>query len=237
MSFIEELKNNRDKQIMAISIVFFVLSFPAYFYFAAQGADDVSASTMVATYEIEGEPQYIELGSGDEFIADGETLSIDNLHTDSIDDADDMNIIGVRLTMTYTESEDTSGATCNLPGGSGNAADDTITGTTMYGEYNDTASGSNNGDSGSHTVELYWINNVSLLNGETVTMSKSDIIAGIDAGGLGLGAYMAEISVDAEAGGAPPGCQRSDAGEDVSYSVEIIVFDYDIKPYVDLEEL
>ena len=239
MSFLEELKNNRDKQIMAISIAFFVLSFPAYFYFAAQGADPSGASNVVATYEIEGEPQYIELGSGDEFIADGETLSIDNLHTDSIDDADEMNIIGVRLTMTYTEAEDTSGATCNFPGGSGNAADDTITGTTMYGEYNETASGSNNANSGSHSVEVYWISNVSLLDVETVTMSKSDIIAKIDAGGLGLGAHMAEISVDAEAGNTPPPglCQRSDAGEDVAYIVEIIVFDYDIRPYVDLEEL
>ena len=49
---------------------------------------------------------------------------------------------------------------------------------------------------------------------------------------------MAEISVDAEAGNAPgPFCDRTDAGEDVAYSVEIIVFDYDIRPYVDLEEL
>ena len=236
MSFIEELKNNRDKQIMAISIVFFVLSFPAYFYLSAQGADDFSASTAVATYEIDGERQYFELTSGDEFVVDGDPLVIDNMHTDSIDDADDMNIVGVRLTMTYTEAEEGGeGITC--PGGS--AADDTITGTTMHGDYNETASGSNNGNSGSHSVEVYWISNVSLLDLETVTMSKSDIIAEIDAGGLGLGAYMAEISVDAEAGNTPPPgtCQRSDAGEDVAYTVEIIVFDYDIRPYVDLEEL
>ena len=103
---------------------------------------------------------------------------------------------------------------------------------------NETASGSNNGNSGSHSVELYWISNVSLLDEDTVTMSKSDIIAEIDAGGLGLGAYMAEISVDAEAGNAPGlFCDRTDAGEDVAYMVEIIVFDYDIRPYVDLEEL
>ena len=237
MSFIEELKNNRDKQIMAISIVFFVLAFPIYFGLAAVGADDYSASTAVATYEIDGERQYFELTSGDEFIVDGDPLVIDNMHTDSIDDADDMNIVGVRLTMTYTEAEDTSG-TCNGPLG-GQPAADTITGTTMHGEYNATASGSNNGNSGSHTVEVYWISNVSLLDVETVTMSKSDIIAKIDAGGLGLGAHMAEISVDAEAGNTPPPglCQRSDAGEDVAYIVEIIVFDYDIRPYVDLEEL
>ena len=93
MSFIEELKNNRDKQIMAISIVFFVLAFPIYFGLAAQGGDDLTASTAVATYEIDGERQYFELTSGDEFIADGDPLVIDNMHTDSIDDADDMNTV------------------------------------------------------------------------------------------------------------------------------------------------
>ena len=63
-------------------------------------------------------------------------------------------------------------------------------------------------------------------------------MAEIDAGDLGLGSYMAEISVDAQAGNEPsPACTRSDAGEDVAYIVEIIVFDYDIRPYVDLEEL
>ena len=72
MSFLEELKNNRDKQIMAISIVFFVLAFPLYFGLAAVGADDYSASTAVATYEIDGERQYFELNSGDEFVVDGD---------------------------------------------------------------------------------------------------------------------------------------------------------------------
>ena len=235
MSWFDDFWESRDKQIMAISIAFFVLSFPAYFYLSAINADDVSASTTVATYQIEGEPEYIELAAGDEFIADGDPLIIDNLHTDSIDDADDMNIIGVRLTLSYTEAEEGGEGTL-CPGGS--AAEDTITGTTMHGDYNQTGSGSNNGNSGSHTVEVYWINNT-LLDEETVTMSKSDIIAEIDAGDLGLGSYMAEISVDAQAGNEPNGftCQRNDAGEDVVYKIELIVFEYDIKAYVDLEEL
>ena len=143
-----------------------------------------------------------------------------------------MNIIGVRLTMTYTEAEEGGEGSC--PGGS--PAEDTITGTTMYGDYNQTGSGSNNGNSGSHTVEVYWISNVSLLD-EKLTMSKSDIIAGIDAGGLGLGAYMAEISVMPSGNTTQSDLSRSDAGEDVAYTVEIIVFDYDIKLYVDLEEI
>ena len=236
MSFFEDLKNNRDKQIMAISIVFFVLAFPIYFGLAAAGADGSVGLNEVNMYEVTGEVTYIEIAAGDEFIADGDSLIIDDLHTDSIDDAEDLNIVGVILTMSYTEDEQT---TSNIPGScaavGGNPAEDTITGMTMHGEYNETASGSNNGDSGGHTVESYWINN-SIID-MVVVMSKAEIISMVDADGAGLGAYSAEITVDANAGNAGPGCTRSDAGEEVVYKIELVVFDYDIRPFFDLEEL
>ena len=236
MSFFEDLKNNRDKQIMAISIVFFVLAFPIYFGLTAAGADGSVGLNEVNMYEVTGEVTYIEIAAGDEFIADGDSLIIDDLHTDSIDDAEDLNIVGVILTMSYTEDEQT---TSNIPGScaavGGNPAEDTITGMTMHGEYNETASGSNNGDSGGHTVESYWINN-SIID-MVVVMSKAEIISMVDADGAGLGAYSAEITVDANAGNAGPGCTRSDAGEEVVYKIELVVFDYDIRPFFDLEEL
>ena len=235
MSFFEDLKNNRDKQIMAISIVFFVLAFPIYFGLAAAGADGSAGLNEVNMYEVTGEVTYIEIASGDEFIADGETLPIEDLSTDSIDGAEDLNIVGVILTMSYTESEETNGNPISCGAAPGNPADDTITGMTMHGEYNETASGSNNGDSGSHTVESYWINQS--IVGEIVVMSKAEIISMVDADGAGLGAYSAEITVDANAGNAGPGCTRSDAGEDVVYKIELVVFDYDIRPFFDLEEL
>ena len=235
MSFFEDLKNNRDKQIMAISIVFFVLAFPVYFGLAAAGADGSAGLNEVNMYEVTGELSFIELAAGDEFIADGETLTIDDLSTDSIDGAEDLNIVGVILTMSYTESEETNGNPISCGAAPGNPADDTITGMTMHGEYNETASGSNNGDSGSHTVESYWINQS--IVGEIVVMSKAEIISMVDADGAGLGAYSAEITVDANAGNAGPGCTRSDAGEDVVYKIELVVFDYDIRPFFDLEEL
>ena len=234
MSFFEDLKNNRDKQIMAISIVFFVLAFPIYFGLAAAGADEGGGLNAVNMYEVTGEVTYIEIAAGDEFIADGDTLTIDDLHTDSIDDAEDFNIVGVILTMSYTELEDTNGLSCAVA--SGNPAEDTITGMTTHGEYNETASGSNNGDSGGHAVESYWINN-SIID-EVVVMSKAEIVSMVDADGAGLGSYTAEITVDANAGNAGPiGCTRSDPGEDVVYKVELVVFDYDIRPFFDLEEL
>ena len=233
MSFMDDLMNNRDKQIMAISITFFVLAFPAYFFLSAANADPSASLNAVNLYEIEGEYTYIELAMGDEFIPNGDPLMIDDLHTDAIDDAEDLNIIGVRMIMSYTEAEETSGQTCAFA--SGNAADDTITGMTMHADYNETASGSNNGDSGSHAVESYWVN-TSLIDDEIVMMSKGEIISQIDSDGAGLGAYTAEISVDAQAGQAPGLCQRSDDGEDVTYTIELIVFDYDIKPFFELIE-
>jgi hypothetical protein len=233
MSFFEDLMNNRDKQIMALSIVFFVLAFPIYFGLAAANADEGAGLNAVNMYEVTGEVTYIEIAAGDEFIADGDTLTIDNLHTDSIDDAEDLNIVGVILTMSYTEAEETNGPSCAVVGG--NPAEDTITGMTMHGEYNETASGSNNADSGGHTVESYWINES--IVGEIVVMSKAEIISMIDADGAGLGAYTAEITVDANAGNAGPiGCTRSDPGEDVVYKVELVVFDYDIRPFFELSE-
>ena len=238
MSFFEDLKNNRDKQIMAISIVFFVLAFPLYFGLAAHGADGSAGLNEVNMYEVTGEVTYIEIAAGDEFIADGETLTIDDLSTDSIDDAEDLNIVGVILTMSYTEQEQTSGACGGALGGQ--PAEDTITGMTMHGEYNETASGSNNGDSGGHAVESYWINN-SIID-EVVVMSKAEIISMVDAGGAGLGAYAAEITVDAQAGNTPvpqfgPACERTDDGEDVVYKIELVVYDYDIRPFFDLDDL
>ena len=236
MSFMDDLMNNRDKQIMAISIVFFVLAFPTYFFLSAANADSSASLTAVTLYEIDGEYTYIELDAGDEFIPNGDPLMIDDLHTDAIDDAEDLNIIGVRMTMSYTEAEEGgNGPLC--PGGS--PADDTITGMTMHGDYSETASGSNNGDSGSHTVVSVWVN-TSLIDEEIVLMSKGEIISEIDSDGAGLGAYSAEISVDAQAGNEPNGftCDRTDDGEDVTYTIELIVFDYDIKPFFEvIEEL
>ena len=66
--------------------------------------------------------------------------------------------------------------------------------------------GSNNGDSGSHTVESYWINQS--IVGEIVVMSKAEIISMIDADGEGLGSYSAEISVDAQCRGERRGLSK-----------------------------
>jgi hypothetical protein len=110
----------------------------------------------------------------------------------------------------------------------------------MHAGFNGTADGQNNGGNGAHEVVVEWFNS-SMVGAEVSGLSESEIISQIDSMGAGLGAYSAEIGVSAEAG-TPPGapfsqCDRSDDGEEVTFSVELIVFEYTIAPVFNEDEL
>ena len=231
---LDDLKTDRDTQITAICIGFFLIAFPLYFSIAASGVDATSGLGGVRDYEVSGELTYVELASGGEYIADGTTFDIENLHTDAIDGAEDMNIVGVRLTMTYGADDETSGGnpiTCAVA--QGNQAD-TITGAADHAGFTGSAAGQNGGQGGSHFAEAIWYNDSMI--GVVSGLSESEIVDQIDAMGAGLGPYNASVSVTAETGGGG-GCQHTDEGEDVSYVVELIVFDYAIAPYIELTDV
>ncbi len=226
----DDLKTDSDKQIMVASIVFFLLAFPAYFSFAASGVAGATGMGGVRDYEVSGELMYVELASGGEYIADGTTFEIEDLHTDALDGAEDMNIVGVRLTMTYGEDESSRGPPCVSQ-----TAPDTITGTAMHAGFNQSSSGQNSGAGHETTVEWYNSSMMGVVSG----LSEADIISEIDSMGAGLGMYEASISVSAEGDSCTvPGQQdNTDDGEDVSYLVELIVFDYTIAPFIEITDV
>ena len=231
MITLEDLKTNRDTQITVGCIAFFLIAFPLYFSIAASGVSGVAGTRGVGDYQINGNLSYVQLTDGIEYIADGDTLMIDNLHTDAIDDAEDMNIVGVRVLMSYGEDETST----NCIGGNGA---DTISGTASHLNFTDTATGQNNGGNGNHEVVVEWFNS-SMVGAEVSGLSESEIISQIDSMGAGLGAYSVEIGVSAETGAQNPPiiCDRSDNGEEVTFSVELIVFDYSIAPVFNEDEL
>lgn len=236
MLSMDDLKTNRDTQITVGCIAFFLLAFPLYFSMQSGGSSGTSYGG-VGDYQINGNLTYVQLTDGIEYIADGDTFMVDDLHTDAIDDAEDMNIVGVRVLMSYGEDEEGQGPpTCVGPLGGQNAGD-TISGMAMHAGFNGTADGQNNGGNGDHEVVVEWFNS-SMVGAEVSGLSESEIISQIDSMGAGLGAYSAEIGVSAETGNAPgPGCSRSDNGEEVTFSVELIVFDYSIAPVFNEDEL
>ena len=230
---LDDLKSDRDTQITAICIGFFLIAFPLYFSVAASGVDGAAGLGGVRDYEVSGELTYVELASGGEYIADGTTFDIENLHTDAIDGADDMNIVGVRLTMSYGEDETSQGIGCAAPGANQNDPD-TISGTTEHAGFTGAADGQNGGQGGTHSAEAIWYNDS--MTGVISGLSESEIIEQIDAMGAGLGPYNASVSVAAQAGGTGT-CDHTDEGEDVSYVVELIVFDYTIAPFIEITDV
>ena len=224
MYTMEDLKTNRDAQITVASILFFVLAFPIYFSIAAGNADTDFAGAA-GDYQVSGELTYVVLDSGSESIADGDTWSM-TYNTDAVNDADELNIVGVRISMSYGEDETgNDGPLCT-----GSDAPDTITGTASHLTFNASADGQNNGGDGAHDVSAVWYNQ-SMLGTNVSGLSMNEIRAQLDSMGAGLGDHTVSIGVDAQAGNENnPVCgQRSDGGETVDYTVELIVLDYSIE--------
>ncbi len=65
-----------------------------------------------------------------------------------------------------------------------------------------------------------------------------EIKAQIDSMGAGLGDHTVSIAVDANAGNEPaPTCSRSDGGEEVTYTVSLMVLEYTIAPFIDTSDI
>jgi len=235
MGFMDDIKEDQKMQIQALCVVFFLLAFPSYFFLKAAATDDPSGMGGVGTYSVTGDLSYIDFDSGEETIADG-TPFVLNLNTDALSSEDQgKNIVGVLVSMSYGEDEEGAGGIqCNGPNSPQNAPD-TISGTAMHLEFTNTGDGQNQGGSGSHDVTTEWYNS-SMIDTEVEGLSESEIADQLDSKGAGLGDYSVEISVSSNQGSSL-GCQNSDSGETVSYTIQLIVLDYAITPYIEIEDL
>ena len=235
MGFIDDIKEDQKMQIQALCVVFFVLAFPSYFFIKAAATDDPAGMGGVGTYSVTGEFSYIDFESGEETIADGTPFVLD-LNTDALSSEDQgKNIVGVLVSMSYEEDEEGAGGLqCNGPNSPQNAPD-TISGTATHLEFTNTGDGQNQDGSGSHDVTTEWYNS-SMIDTEVEGLSESEIADQLDSKGAGLGDYSVEISVSSNQGSSF-GCQNSDSGETVSYTIQLIVLDYAITPYIEIEDI
>ena len=232
MYTLDDIKTDRDAQITVGLIAFFLVAFPAYFTYASEYKADDSLGGGVADYQINGEIEYLFLESNSESIADGDPLTL-TVSTDLIDNAEDLNIVGVRLTLSFGEDESGNAACIS------DNAPDTVTGTISHMNYSATSEGDNQGGSGSFDVSVAWIDE-DLPSQEVISnMTKAEIEDAIDGHGKGVGDHTLTISVDSETGAQTPPvlCQRSDGGEEVTYTVDIMVFDYTVVPYFDTSDI
>jgi hypothetical protein len=192
----------------------------SYYAFAPDESEEIG---VIGSYNVEPTFTMRTLDDGGEYIADGDTFVL-NLSSDSLND-DSLNIVGAKIVMTYSEDESSGGIGCLAPGAA-NTEPDTITGMLMHSEFNGSASGQNqDGAPATHETLVEWYDASMIGNVSNVT--TDDIRAGLDSNGAGLGDYSIEISVDVGVGGGA-GCQHTDDGENVDYSIELLVLDYTI---------
>lgn len=237
MGFIDDFKVDQELQIKTLCVAFFLVIFPLYFFSVAAGTDSPAGMGGVGKYSVSGEITYIDFDEGGEYIADGTSLTID-LNTDSLSDMEqEMNIVGVLVSMTYGEDETNSGGpACAGPQGGQNAAD-TIVGAASHLNFSESTDGQNGGGNTGHEASTIWYNS-SMIDQTVEGLSESSITEQLDSKGAGLGDYTVDISVSAAAGNAPgPFCSRTDTGEDVSYTIQLIVLDYTITPFIDVDDI
>ena len=218
MSLIDDLKTNRDTQIMAFGIAFFLLAFPGYFAYASSSTTTGSYSSLgpVGNYSIEGTFEYFEIASGTEYIEDGSEITV-GAHSDTAG-LDGENIVGVRLTFEHIDDEASNGPTCI---GVQDEADD-LTISMTKGEFLTDGSGSQS----PLEIESYWIDNATV--GTNVSnLSEEDVIGQLDGGDTGLGSYNTSIMVMVNKG-SRTGCDTVDDGETVDYKIEIITLEYTV---------
>ena len=101
--------------------------------------------------------------------------------------------------------------------------DDTVDATISHVELSAAESSSD-----SFEFQLDW-HNSTIVDTNVTNMTKSDIAAMLDGGGLGFGTHDLTIGVTVQSGGGA-GCTSNDDGQDVSYTIQLVTLDYTISP-------
>ena len=214
-----------DPKKMGAIAATIIVSFCAFeVTYLVTAPDSSDAMGGVGEYTIDSTLFVDDFADGSEYVMDGETLNLD-FNTNSIDSWENGdNVVGVRVMMNFGEDETSGGSPgCALT----NDAPDTVTGTVVHDEQNQTFQGDNQGGSGMLAFEMIWYNSSLAESGNVSGMSESEIHEQLDVDGAGLGVYSLEITVEADSGGGL-GCQHSDDGEEVGYAIQLLILDYSI---------
>ena len=221
LPFIDDIMTDRNTQIHVAAIAFFLIIFPAYFAFAASNTEPYTISGgPVGDYSVTGTYSYHQIGDGSQYVNDGDTVNVMANSDAAGDEIDGKNIVGVRATLTFTDDETQQGnpISCSV---AQPEQDDDVSGKMMHDGLEET-SPTLSGES----VTLEW-HNSSIIGTTVSNMSESDIMMMLDGMGIGLGEHSLDISVSVNTGGGL-GCQTTDDGEEVAYTIELISLEYDI---------
>jgi len=223
----DKLQSDRDTQISAACIVFFVIAFPVYFGIAASIGDLGVLPGPKGDYEATVSETNLTLGENELDLQDDEPQTI-SFDTDSIaTDLEGSYIAYVRFTISWAETNeqgqgqdqcDEVSIEIDMNGVAHNVSNIT---TEQYDENGNCADGVE------HVIEFEMIHNYSMINSTHNDVTESEAIAAYDDMGYGRGVYNITVEVDADEGQVLPGPGvlvngNNDQGETVTVKVEFI---------------
>jgi hypothetical protein len=238
MSLMDKLQSDRDTQISAVCIVFFVIAFPVYFGLAASLTDLGVLPGPKGQYEATVVESNLTLGESELDLQDGEAQTI-SFDTNSVAaDLEGSYIAYVRFTISWAETNeqgqgqdqcDEVSVEIDMTGVAHNVSDIT---TKQYDESGNCATAVE------HVIEFEMIQNYSQINSTHDMVTESEAIAAYDDMGYGRGVYNITVEVTADEGQFVPVVPgvfvngNNDPGETVTVKVEFIT----IKVAVELLE-
>ena len=205
-----EISQERWRQFTTVGVIALCFVGVAEGTYAVYGPDstDDSDANRVATYQIDGNFSFVEIGSGTEIVSESAQVSASS---DAVD-VNGLNVVGFHMTTSHTDNEEA----CNLlatteddeVGYSGGIGDSTVANSwvqqTLESEY-------------------YWIDSSLVVS--TTTNSTSSIASMLNGGDAGFGSYEFTISAVINSGGSPI-CQNGDSDESVDWMISLITLDY-----------
>ena len=237
MSLIDKLQSDRDTQISAACIVFFVIAFPVYFGLAASLTDIGALPGPKGTYEATVVESNLTLGESELDLDDGEPQTI-SFDTNTISaDLEGSYIAYVRFTISWAETNEGGASPAqeqcdevsieiDMTGVAHNVSNIT---TEQYDESGNCADGVE------HMLEFEMIHDYSQINNTHEDVTESEAIAAYDDMGYGRGIYSITVEVTADEGqvlpvGPSPGpTGNNDQGEIVTVKVEFITIKVDVE--------
>ena len=202
-------------------IVILLVSETLYFI---NSPDSSGTEDVIGTYSVTGIYSYHQIAEGSEYVEDfeGDEDYVDILaNSDAAgDEINGKNIVGVRAILAHTDDETQQGAVgCALPTADPPQDDTAYAGLNLE---------DNNSDLEIEGAEISW-HNESIIGTTVSNMSISDIRMMLDGKDIGFGEHTLTMAVIVETGGGP-GCQTTDDGEEVAYTIELISLEYTIEP-------
>lgn len=217
-----EIPEARKKQVVGycIAILFVgVIAEGGYAVYAPEAIPSNTDKGEIGVYTINGNITYHEIGSGEEYINDGEMITIEaNSENENLND---LNIVGFRVTSSHVDDEP-NGNPLTCAGVSNE--DDLVSVSGGIGMNVSSNSGTES------PLLTYGIFIPDVLN-QTLTLSIAEIEDLLDAGSTGFGEYSFDVEVNTNAG-SRPGCNKQDEGEQIDWTIELISLEYQINEVI-----